>query len=246
MMKFALLGKSLAHSISPRIHTEIMNQSGINGSYELIEIGESELEDTLTKLKNENYRGLNVTFPYKELVIPYLDEIDEKAKYIGAVNTISFENGKSKGYNTDYDGFKSLLDHNDISVKDADAYILGSGGAAKAVVKVLLDEGVCDLTIVARNKKDFHNIYNTSFEYIKEHPTNCDILINCTPVGTYPNMEDSPVSLDTLNTKIVIDLIYNPKKTKLMSEAEKRGAFAVNGYKMLVKQAMASQKIWAY
>lgn len=244
-MKLGIIGEKLAHSHSPEIHSEIMKRNGIEGSYELIEVNEEDLGKKINKLKNSDFHGVNITLPYKEKVIEFLDEIDEKAEYIGAINTILFKDGKAKGFNTDYDGFISLLDHNNITVKGKDAIILGAGGTARTVAKALLDSKTYDLTIVTRSKKEFHNIYSTSFHFITENPTNCDILVNCTPVGMYPHMKEMPIEPSTINTPVYIDLIYNPKKTKLMEKYEQEGTKVIGGYHMLVQQALAAHRIWA-
>jgi len=244
-LKLGLIGEKLTHSHSPKIHEEIMKRNGINGEYALIEVKEKDLKDKIIELKNSEYQGLNITLPYKTKAMKYMDEIDEKANYIGAINTVSIKDGVAKGYNTDYDGFLSLFNNNNISVNKKDIIILGAGGAAKAVAKALLDSKAYDLTIVTRSKGEFHNIYSTSYEYIAENPTNCDILINCTPVGMYPKMNETPIDSKYIKTPVYIDLIYNPKKTKLMEQYEKEGTTVIGGYNMLVEQALEAHRIWA-
>ena len=244
-MKLALVGEKLIHSHSPKIHSEIMRRNNIDGNYDLIEVEEENLEEKINELNNSGYHGLNITLPYKSKSMEFINEIDEKAKYIGAINTVVFKDGKSYGYNTEYDGFLSLLDYNNISVKGKDIIILGAGGTAKTVAKALLDSKTYDLTIVTRSKEEFHNIYSTSYKFITENPTNCDILINCTPVGMYPNMNEAPISCHNINTPVFIDLIYNPKKTKLMEQYEKIGTNIIGGYHMLVQQALEAHRIWA-
>jgi shikimate dehydrogenase len=245
MMKFGLIGETLSHSLSPQIHAEIMRQRGIEGSYELLEFPKETFEKDFIALKNSDYRGVNVTIPYKEAVIPLLDEISQQAKYIGAVNTILFEGGKAKGYNTDYDGFLALLKHNDITVKGKGAVILGCGGAAKAVAKGLLDLGIYDLTIVSRSKQNFHGNYTVSYEYFKETNIKSDLLINCTPVGMYPKVDVSPIPKENINAETIIDMIYNPPKTLLLKYAEELGIRGINGSFMLREQAVKAQDIWS-
>lgn len=244
MMKLGLIGEKLSHSQSPQIHEDIMRQRGIEGTYEILELSKDSFAQDFNTLKKSDYRGLNVTIPYKESVLPLLDDISEQAKYIGAVNTIQFQNGKAKGYNTDYNGFISLLDHNHVDVKKKAAVILGSGGVAKAVVKGLLDLGIFDLTIVSRGKQNFHGNYTVSYEFFKEAKVKSDLLINCTPVGMYPNTEVSPVDKESINAEVVIDMIYNPPKTLLLKYAEELGLQAINGSLMLREQAEKAQDIW--
>lgn len=244
MMKLGLVGEKLSHSLSPQIHKEIMKQRGINGTYEILEYSKDTFAQDFTALKNSDFRGVNITIPYKESVIPFLDSISQQAKYIGAVNTVLFENGEAKGFNTDYDGFLSLLEHNGIAVKGKGAVILGSGGAAKAVVKGLLDLGIYDLTIVSRGKQNFHGNYTVSYEFFKEAGVKSDLLINCTPVGMYPNVEASPIPKESINAGVVIDMIYNPQKTLLLKYAEELGIKSINGSFMLKEQAVKAQDIW--
>lgn len=244
MQKFGLVGEKLGHTLSPEIHKSFMEKHNIEGSYNIIELPRASFPSQFQDLKNSDYTGVNITIPYKEDVIPLLDELSPQAKYIGAVNTVVFKNGKALGYNTDYDGFKDLLETNDISVKGKEAIILGSGGAAKAAIKVLLDLGIFDITIVSRGKQNFHSHYTISYEYFTEIKPVCDILINCTPVGMYPNVDDSPIARNLINAKVVIDLIYNPKETQFLKLAKSLGCVAINGELMLQKQAEESQKIW--
>lgn len=245
MMKLGLVGEKLSHSQSPEIHEEIMKQRGIEGTYELLEFPEETFSRDFNALKGAGYRGVNVTIPYKETVIPLLDDISQQSKYIGAVNTVLFENGLAKGFNTDYDGFLSLIGHNNITVKGKGAVILGSGGVAKAVVKGLLDLGIYDLTIVSRGKQNFHGNYTVSYEFFREANIKSDLLINCTPVGMYPLEDNSPIPKNCINTDIVIDMIYNPSKTLLLKYAEELGIRGVNGSYMLKEQAVKAQDIWA-
>ena len=244
MIKLGLVGEKLSHSLSPQIHEEIMKQRGISGTYEILEFSKETFARDFNALKNSGYRGVNITIPYKESVIPLLDDISQQAKYIGAVNTVLFENGLAKGFNTDYNGFLSLLDHNNITVKGKGAVILGSGGIAKAVVKVLLDLGIYDLTIVSRGKQNFHGNYTVSYEFFREANVKSDLLINCTPVGMYPNVDASPIPKECIKTDIVLDMIYNPPKTLLLKYAEELGIRGINGSHMLKEQAVKAQDIW--
>lgn len=244
MLKLGLVGEKLSHSQSPQIHMEIMKQRGINGTYEILEFSKETFARDFNALKDSDYRGVNITIPYKETVVPLLEDISQQAKYIGAVNTVLFKDGKAKGFNTDYNGFLSLLEHNNITVKGKGAVILGSGGVAKAVVKALLDLGIYDLTIVSRGKQNFHGNYTVSYEFFKEKRVKSDLLINCTPVGMYPNTDTSPITKDFINTEIVIDTIYNPPKTQLLKFAEELGIRGINGSYMLKEQAVKAYDIW--
>lgn len=244
MLKLALVGETLSHSLSPQIHNELMKQNQIQGTYDLIEIPQEQFEKEFNALKMSDYSGVNITIPYKEKALSLLDELSPQAKYIGAVNTVRFHNGKAIGYNTDYNGFLSLLKENNVEIKGKSAIILGAGGVAKAVIKALLDEGIFDITIVSRNKQNFHSLYTISYEFFKEEKCSCDLLINCTPIGMYPNINDSPIPKELINATIAIDMIYNPEKTLFLKYAEELGMKAINGSHMLRAQAQESQKIW--
>ena len=245
MIKLGLVGEKLSHSKSHEIHGEIMKQNGITGTYEMIELPKKTFTQDFKAIKNAGYRGVNITIPYKEAVIPLLDEISPQAKYIGAVNTVLFQDGKAKGFNTDYHGFLSLLYHNNIEIRGKEAVILGSGGVAKAVIKALIDNGIYDITIVSRCKQNFHGTYTVSYEFFMEAMHKSDILINCTPVGMYPDVDDSPIPKEYMNTQIAIDMVYNPEKTQFLKYAEELGIRAINGSFMLYEQAVKAQEIWS-
>lgn len=244
MYKFGLIGEKLPHSKSPEMHAEIMKENKIEGTYDLIEIPKDRFEEYFTALKDAGYHGLNVTIPYKETIIPYLDELSPQAKYIGAVNTIAFRAGRLIGHNTDYFGFQELLLKNDVPVKGKEAIVLGSGGAAKAVTKVLLDLGIFDLTIVSRGKQNFHGLYTVSYDYFKEGGRKCDLLINCTPVGMFPHSEASPLPKEYIRADYAVDLIYNPIETLFLKYAKEQGSHVLNGIQMLWEQAVKAEQIW--
>ncbi len=244
MYKFGLIGEKLPHSKSPEMHAKIMEENHIEGTYDLIEIPKDRFEEGFLALKDAGYHGLNVTIPYKETVIPYLDELSPQAKYIGAVNTIAFRDGKLIGHNTDYFGFQELLLKNKVPVKGKEAIVLGSGGAAKAVTKVLLDLGIFDLTIVSRGKQNFHGLYTVSYDYFKESDRRFDLLINCTPIGMFPHSDKSPLPKEYIRAKYAIDLIYNPTETLFLKYAQEQGSQVLNGSMMLWEQAVKSEEIW--
>lgn len=221
--KIYLIGGKLSHSFSPEIH------NGFGGyDYELLEMNENDVE---TFVRSYDYDGLNITVPYKKLVATFMDELSETAARTGAVNTVIRKNGKLYGDNTDYEGFAFLLKYHRIDVKDKSVYLLGKGGASATVRAVLIDLGAAEI-------KDFSHT-----EISRGIKGRCDILINCTPVGTYPETQVAAVSLDALSVDYaVIDLIYNPFRTRLLLQAEEKGLVAVNGLSMLVSQAAHSAK----
>jgi shikimate dehydrogenase len=252
-MKFGLLGEKLGHSLSPQIHNLIFRKIGIDGEYDLLEVEKPNLEYMLEHLP-ESYGGVNVTIPYKLAVMQNLTFISPEAKAIGAVNTIYFVNGEKRGYNTDYFGFGRLLEHNAIAVENKDVVILGSGGAARAVVQYFVDNGAKSITIASRNPKDACSKFSDfaalpkldflNYEQLFEHGAG-DILVNTTPIGMYPQMEVSPIPKEVIaGYGAVVDLIYNPSETLFMRYAREAGRKNCNGFYMLVAQALAAEEIW--
>lgn len=245
---YALIGEKLGHSFSPKIHHLILQKIKSNGLYNLLEIEKNDLYKSVQGLKTLGAKGVNVTIPYKIQIMQYLDNISEEAKKIGAINTISFSDGMLTGYNTDYHGFGASLKNSEVEILNKNAVVLGTGGSSKAVVQYLVDNKINDIIYVSRDPlnaakkiKDFKII---SYDEVS-HLENQDILINCTPCGMYPNIEDSPVKENVLsNFSVVVDLIYNPEETLLLKQAKNLKLKTVNGLYMLVAQAIAAQEIW--
>lgn len=220
-MRCGLLGRKLGHSYSPQIHGYLAAYS-----YELFEKEPEELESFL---KGGTFAGINVTVPYKKDVIGYLDELTDRAKKVGAVNTVVCRNGKLIGHNTDYFGFETMLKSSGLTVEGKKCLVLGSGGASNTVVAVLNEQGA-NVVIISRSGEN-------NYSNLQLHK-DASLLVNTTPVGMYPNVGISPVELDHFPAlEGVLDVIYNPARTKLLLDAEKRGIPAVNGLLMLVAQA---------
>lgn len=243
MNKLGLVGKNIGYSFSRNYFTQKFTKEGINHafSYENFDIPSiQDFPEIITN--NTELIGLNVTIPYKEAIIPFLDELSENAKQIGAVNTIKiFPNGKLLGDNTDYFGFiKSLQPL--LKSHHKKALILGTGGAAKAVAFGLHQLGI-DFTFVSR----IVNENTMGYEDLDEKTmTDFQIIINGTPLGTFPNTEVYPdIPYQYLNNNhIVYDLIYNPEKTTFLNNAAEKGAVIKNGHEMLVLQAEKAWEIW--
>ena len=221
-----LIGEKLGHSFSPAIHGKLADYE-----YKLYELSPEQLGPFLEK---KEYDGLNVTIPYKKTVIPYCDELTEAARSIGSVNTIvKRPDGTLLGHNTDYDGFMWLLKNAGAQVKGKKAVVLGTGGASVTVQAALRTLGASPVVVVSRSGED-------NYENISRH-SDAKILVNATPVGMYPKTGVSPVDLDTFTAlEGVFDVVYNPAKTQLLLEAEKRGIPCANGLGMLVAQAKAA------
>ncbi|MGH2666346.1 shikimate dehydrogenase family protein [Flavobacterium sp.] len=243
MKKLGLLGKSIGYSFSRNYFSDKFKNEGLANIfiYENYEIDSIEKFSDIFK-SNPDLVGLNVTIPYKEAVIPFLDELSENARQIGAVNTIKITpEGKLIGYNTDYFGFLQSLKPL-LKKHHTKALLLGTGGAAKAVAYGLNEIGI-DSKFVSRQSGENCITYD---ELTNEVFQECQIIINCTPLGTFPKIElfpDIPYHFLTQN-HIAFDLIYNPEKTEFLKKAENKGAVIKNGYEMLVFQAEKAWKIW--
>ncbi|MCY6355575.1 shikimate dehydrogenase [Clostridium sp. ZS2-4] len=245
---YGLLGEKLTHSFSPQIHSEIFEETKIDGYYHLFSVEKSDLKDAVAGFKALKIKGVNVTIPYKVEVMKHLDRISEEAEKIGAVNTICFKDGKIIGYNTDYYGFGMMLDKFNVNINDKKAVILGTGGAARAVLQYLVDNNIKKVIIVSRNKEEgrekFQNFNVASYEELKSIE-DMDIVINTTPCGMYPNTEYSPIDKDVISKfHTAIDLIYNPKETLFLKYAKEEGLKAINGLCMLVGQAVKAEELW--
>jgi shikimate dehydrogenase len=237
---FGLLGKSLKHSFSPDFFKSYFQEHKINAQYQLFEI---ENIQEVEKIFSLDPSGLNVTVPYKEVIIPYLDDLDESAKVIGAVNVVAIENGKKIGYNTDAYGFHQSIKPF-LTFHHERALIFGTGGASKAVAHVFKSIGL-DVIFVSRNPNEELNQFQYS-DVNEAMISACKVIVNCTPVGMYPNSDESIcIPFQSLTEDhLVIDLIYNPPLTKFLSKAQESGATILNGSSMLREQALKSWEIW--
>lgn len=224
-MEYGLIGEKLGHSFSKEIHGMISNYD-----YQLKEVAKDELDRFM---KEADFKGINVTIPYKEAVIPYLDELDEGAKLIGSVNTIIKENGKLFGYNTDYLGMIVLFEHAGIEVKNTKALVFGTGGTSKTARAVLKRLGAKE--IICFSRKPINSF--VGYDELNRH-YDADIIVNTTPCGMYPNNYELIDDLQGFKSlKGVIDVIYNPLRTELVRKALAMGIKAEGGLYMLVAQA---------
>ncbi len=238
MNRYGLIGYPLSHSFSPGYFNEKFEKLGIveSHTYDLFPLENlndlSELIDLM--------QGLNVTIPYKEEVIPFIDELSPEAEKIGAVNCIKVENGKSKGYNTDYHGFKTSLIDFLAKDKNLSALVLGQGGASLAIKAALEDLGI-NYTPVSR-RKPYLTYEELTTDIINQHR----LIINTTPLGMYPNIDKCPkIPYDAISKKhFLYDVVYNPEKSLFLELGEKQGAEIKNGHQMLILQAEKSWQIW--
>lgn len=229
-MVYGLLGRTLRHSYSPQIHALL-------GDYEY-RLFEVEPQDLEAFLKKREFGGINVTIPYKKDVLPYLSGISDNAKRIGAVNTIIVkEDGGLYGDNTDYDGFLRLVQKSGFQVKGKKALVLGTGGASLPISAVLSDLGAREVMFISRSGEN-------NYQNLSRH-ADADLIVNTTPVGMYPNNLKAPLSLSEFpNLSGVLDIVYNPQKTKLILDAERLGIPAYSGLLMLVAQGKRAAELF--
>ncbi len=232
-MEYGLIGEKLGHSFSKILHEKLCDYD-----YQLKEITRS---DFGSFMEEKNFKGINVTIPYKLDVIPYLDVISDSAERIGAVNTVVNKCGKLYGYNTDYLGLNELIVQNEISLKAKKVLILGSGGTSKTAKTVAEDLGAKEIYRLSRKGGEGLITYTEAYN---KH-TDAQIIINTTPCGMYPNIGQSAIDISKFyNLNAVIDVIYNPLNTALVTGAEKRGIKAVGGLYMLVAQAVFAAELF--
>ena len=226
-MKYGLIGEKLGHSFSKTVHSKIASYD-----YELLEIPKTDIDSFMQK---RDFCCINVTIPYKETVIPYLDEISDEAKSIGAVNTIVNKNGRLFGYKTDFYGLSSLINKNSIEIKNKTVLILGSGGTSKTAAAVAESLGASEVLRVSRNGNDGA----VTYDYALAHHTDAGAIINTTPCGMYPNIGKTAVDISLFpDLKSVTDAVYNPLSSALVTKAKEMGINAVGGLYMLVAQAV--------
>lgn len=236
MRKFGLLGKKLSHSLSPLLHSIFFEEMGIEAEYKLYEVAEHEIDNFKNYMFENSIEGVNITVPYKKAFLDKLDFISDEAKEIGAINLLYIKDNKFYGDNTDYYGFKQTLLTNQIEPSGKKMAIIGRGGASASVYKVLKDMGAEDIAFYFRKDK------LSKIEFPEDMTG--DIIINTTPVGMYPNIEDNIVDEQILKKfNIAIDLIYNPLETKFLEIARKNGLKTVNGMEMLIGQALKTDEI---
>ncbi|MBU4267140.1 MAG: shikimate dehydrogenase [Candidatus Altiarchaeales archaeon] len=249
-----VIGHPIEHSLSPVMHRAALKELGLDYHYDKFEVKPEELENFVSDAR-ENFLGFNVTVPHKVGIIKFLDNLSKEAELIGAVNTVKFENSSAKGYNTDGLGALRALEEAGQQANGKKVLILGAGGASRAISFQLAMEGaeisICDKAgdkaeeLAAEIMKKLNKDVRILDFPIKEKLDDFDILINATPVGMSPNIDNSPLPREFLNPSLtVMDIVYNPLETKLLKEARETGCKTVNGTGMLVNQGAESLRIW--
>jgi len=255
-----LLGQPLGHSVSPAMHNRVFEKLGMDYCYMPVEVSTADLKTVFAGLTKMNVAGFNVTIPHKVHIMKFLDELDPLAQTIGAVNTICLNDGNTKGYNTDGEGFvQSLEEKANVSVRGKRFFILGCGGAVRAIAMTLAFKRAEKIYLCNRTRSKAesltHEINEKIFdcaeaieqtpEAIKPILQNCDILINGTQLGMHPNENISPLDKSLLSKHLIVsDIVYNPLITKLMKDAQQLGCTVVDGLGMLIYQGAAAFRLW--
>jgi len=247
-----VIGKNIENSLSPLFHNKIIVKYSLNFCYLPFQVAETDLSKAIQGVKSLNIRGVNITFPYKENAIKFLDEVEESARRIGAVNTIVNNKGILIGYNTDVIGFKrSLQEDGKFIIKEKKVVILGAGGAARAVIYALLEEGIGEISIFNRtlekakkikqnlssfSPKSCIRVFPLKGEDLKDKIKKAHLLVNTTSLGMAPQVDNTPLPEEKLlhPNLLVYDLIYHPAKTLFLKQADRAGANIINGVPMLV------------
>lgn len=250
---FAVIGDPIDHSLSPNIHNAAFMELNLDCSYIAYRILKGELKEGIDALKKIKISGFNVTIPHKVEMMKYLDKTDESCSLIGAVNTVTNENGILKGYNTDMDGFLDPLKKKNVNIREFNVLLLGSGGAARAIVAGLAKEKAKHITIANRTLENANALEqfgnkigidcNATCLKLEEDLKNYDLIVNATSIGL--KNEQSPLSFQSLEPKtIVYDVVYIPINTDFLKKAKEKGAIIIYGYEMLLGQAVRAFEIW--
>ncbi len=261
MYRLGLIGYPITHSLSPWIHQTFLNSANLSGGYDIFEIHpEQSFSAALTKLKEQNVQGFNVTIPYKQKIIDYLDDIDEEAKVIGAVNTVLLRDGKWIGYNTDGSGYIRALRHDypelfSEHIHDQKVLLLGAGGAARGLYYALMSAGfahidlanrtIASATEIAKLKKDDIETNILSLAEAEQQLATYDLIIQTTSVGMNPHVDETIIPIQQLKEGVIVsDIVYQPIETKFLQQAKGLGAKIHYGHTMLLYQAQYAFEIW--
>ena len=253
---FGVIGYPIAHSMSPDMHNDSFEHLGIQATYLPFAVRPEDLQDAVKGMKAIGIQGFNVTIPHKTDIMPLLDKIDSLAAEIGAVNTVKLEGGEYVGYNTDGLGFvKGIKEHLQSSLADQKVLIVGAGGAARGIYYSLLQEGARHVDIANRTISKGEQLIDgktsdtksvvLSIAEAERILSEYTLIINTTSIGMHPNVNESPLSLKNMRPQVLVsDIIYNPLQTKLLKEAENKGAFIQNGIPMFVHQGALAFQLW--
>jgi len=258
--KLAVIGDPIAHSLSPALQNFLIRHFALPFTYEALQIRQNDLPEMMQRLRNGEFCGINVTLPHKQTVLSFLDELDATAQKIGAVNTIVVEAGRLIGHNTDVCGFSRSLETAGIAVANRKAFVLGAGGAARAVIFALLQANVGQIMVCNRNAERAATLITAFATHAATNQLQCvpwsgradwinknevNLLINATRVGMHPHDDESPLPDHVFTDQMAVaDLVYNPVQTRFLRAANSAGAKIVSGLGMLIYQGVAAMELW--
>ncbi|MDA7686303.1 shikimate dehydrogenase [Candidatus Pelagibacter sp.] len=247
MKKYLVIGNPINHSLSPELHNHWIKQNGLDAIYEKKKLNNNELEDLILNVKEGNINGANVTVPFKNTIIPYLDELSNEAKKTHSVNTIYLKNKKVIGHNTDIEGFEKAIKNINFNLKNKKIFILGAGGVVPSIIYASIKMGFSEIMISNRTEKraeEIKNIFNNIKLVNWGETPDFDVIINATSLGLN---QDDKINLDfnkVGKNKLFYDVIYNPGETNFLKSAKKLGNKCENGKLMFIYQALSAFKLW--
>lgn len=248
-----LLGNPIKHSFSPLMHNTAAKTLNLDLTYHAVELRADELSTLSAHFNSDFFRGANITIPYKQMLLQYMDELSFTARSIGAINTIVKKDNKLLGENTDIFGFSVPLQPHKDSLRNARSIVFGTGGASKAIIQALGDLGMEEIILISRNPdnnkyfEDHNRTRVVSYESWGGYAEEATLIVNATPLGMHPDTESSPVRSKEevlLKDKICYDIVYNPFETKFLKQAKRVGAQVIGGLDMLVHQGSKSFELW--
>lgn len=250
---FLLFGNPVSHSLSPLMHNTAAAYHGIDTAYHAIRLEQPELATLAAHLNEETFRGANITIPYKQVLMDYMDRLDDTASDIGAINTVVRESYSLTGYNTDSYGFAVPLENYEGELEDSRAIVFGTGGATKAIVYALKGISVSEIVLISRSpagRTEFdgqEHVRVEGYDSWNAFAGEASLIVNATPLGMFPKTSEAPIHEDEkqiLSGKICYDIVYNPVKTRFLSLAEEAGARTIGGLEMLMHQGSRSFELW--
>lgn len=243
----------MAHSLSPLMHNTAAQKLGLDLRYYAVELRADELSTVASHLNRDNFKGANITIPYKHILMEYVEELSVVAQKIGAINTIVKENNRLVGENTDIYGFSVPLKEYRDELRNSRAMVFGTGGASKAIIHALVDFGMNEIILVSRSPAsnkyfvDLENTHIVGYENWSSYADEAALIVNATPLGMEPDEDDAPIresEKEYLKDKICYDIVYKPLKTKFLQMAEDAGARTIGGVEMLIYQGSKSFELW--
>jgi len=256
--QYAVIGNPVSHSLSPDLHNWVFNRLKLNAEYNRFQVDKDAISHIVEKLRDGKLDGINVTLPHKEKIIPFLDNVDIRARHINAVNCVVRDQNRLTGYNTDWYGFTMSLKQHQITITENNFILLGAGGVARSVLYTLIQKGVKIVTIVNRTPEKSESLIDSmasignnvslktvTYEKLEDIIRQYGVIVNCTPLGMTPNTGKSPLRAHLIRKdQILIDTIYTPPETQFLKDGKTAGTQTVGGLDMFIYQGLASLDLW--